>query len=853
MYRYIILIGFLLLTQSQFALAQIEYYVSPTGNDANTGLSSTSPFATLEHARDQIRGLASPTEVTVWLMDGDYYLNSTFELQSQDSGTSTNRIHYRALNKHQAKLHLTKRIQVSQLDTLTDPAIIARVNPAATGQIKTIDLSAFGVQNMATWPDYFSASNQQLFRLYGNDGSQLPLSRYPNDSMMTMRTVLQNEPGIFEYRDDRHKAWLEAINDGGVWLQGYWRVAWQYDAVKTASIDTLAETVTQAASVPLGIGDKYTRPSGNGQEPYIAINLLEEIDLPGEWSINFNTNKLYIWVPDGVTELEILDQDDPIFRLNDVSYVDIIDLTFDYSLGSAIIIQDGYDNLVAGCDISHCIEDAIRVLDGSSHDIVSNDIHDLGAGGIFLSGGDRATLTHANHTAVNNHIYEFGQVKVIYGAAIEIPGRTVQNNVGMYVAHNKIHGTPHVGILFCGNNNIFEYNEIYDICRVSNDMGAFYSWADWTSYGNIIRYNYVHDAHQAHGVYWDDGDSGDQAYNNIMQNIDVGVFMGGGHDNIARNNLVIDCEKAVHIDNRGVSRGYNLSNTTLVNRVLSVDYQNAPWSTQYPSIVSILDTAYEQELPVGSTTDCNVAINTPVVVDINASTATSWQVSLGTEFSDTDPSLASAGLAQIDSASGYSGEACIGVIPVDSIGLINDQFRTGVSPLPIEWLAFSATPLEETVALTWISASESNNKGFEVQHSLNATQWEVLGFVEGQGNSASPTTYTFTHESPITGANYYRLRQVDFDGQFSYSNIRQAVFHSNSPLNIYPNPASESLTLQFPAEEAHCTIQDLLGRTHFEATVSPNQEIDIEALESGLYILELKFDDKKMSKKFIKE
>ena len=73
------------------------------------------------------------------------------------------------------------------------------------------------------------------------------------------------------------------------------------------------------------------------------------------------------------------------------------------------------------------------------------------------------------------------------------------NNVGMYVAHNEIHGTPHVGIWYSGNNHLFEYNNIYDICRVSNDMGAFYSWNDWTSYGNVIRYNYIHDAEQAHG------------------------------------------------------------------------------------------------------------------------------------------------------------------------------------------------------------------------------------------------------------------------------------------------------------------------------------------------------------------
>ncbi len=672
----IMLFVYILQTQAAFAQSDLELYVSPTGDDLNSGLSTTAPFKTLERARDEIRTISTPGTVSVWLMDGDYFLNSSFELSSQDGGTASARISYKALNKHQAKLHLNKAIPVSSFAPLTDLALLARIDPAASWQIKTLDLAALGVQNMDTWPDYFPAANQDLFQIYTDLDGQLPLSRYPNDSMMTMHTVLQNDsPGIFKYRGDRHSRWMEAVNDG-LWFQGYWRVAWQYDAVRTASIDTLNRIVTQTTSVPGGIGDKYTRPAGNGMERYMAINLLEEIDREGEWAVNFNTNMLYIWLPATATEVSILDQNIPIFKLDDVDYVDIIDLEFDYGLGSAIQINGGYDNLVAGCEIKNFILDAVQVFDGSSHDIVSNDIHDLGAGGIYLSGGNRQTLSHAGHTAVNNHIYEFGKVKVIYAPAVQIPRKYDDNNVGMYVAHNKIHGTPHVGIEFCGNNHIFEYNEIYDICRVSNDMGAFYSWNDWTSYGSVFRYNYVHSSPQAHGMYFDDGDSGDEIHNNIFQGIDVGVFIGGGHDVNAHNNLSIDCEKTVHIDNRGVSRGYNLTNTGLVNRVLSVPYQSPPWSTQYPSIVDILEPDYPHDLPNGCQIDCNVGINTPTIVDINAATATDWGVSLGTNHSDAGISLDNASLAQIAAATSYAGYSCIGSIPYSQIGLIDDEYRT---------------------------------------------------------------------------------------------------------------------------------------------------------------------------------
>ncbi len=658
-----------------YAQEDITLYISPSGDDLNSGLSASSPFKTLERARDTLRTIASIGSATIWLMDGDYYLDSSFVLSNQDSGTSTDRITYRSLNKHKAKIHLNKLVPISAFEELSDPDLLSRIDPVAMGKIMTLDLAALGVQNMGTWPDYFPADNQELFRIYTELDGQLPLSRYPNDSMMTMQSVIQNEdPGIFYYKGDRHSRWLDAV-DEGLWFQGYWRVAWQYDAVRTESIDTTNKIVTQAASVPGGIGDKYTRPEGNGMEPYIAVNLLEEIDKEGEWSVNFNNDTLYIWLPATATEVSILDKNIPIFKLDDVEYVDIIDIAFDYGLGSAIQINGGKDNLVAGCEIKNFIDDAVQVFDGSNHTILSNDIHHLGAGGIYLSGGNRQTLIEAGHSAVNNHIYEFGQVKVIYAPAIQIPRKYSDNNVGMYVAHNKIHGTPHVGIEFCGNNHIFEYNEIYDICRVSNDMGAFYSWNDWTSYGSIFRYNYIHSSPQAHGMYFDDGDSGDEVHNNIFQGIDVGVFIGGGHDVNAHNNLSINCKKTVHIDNRGVDRGYNLSNTSMVNRVLSVPYQDPPWSTQYPTIVDILEPDYPHELPNGCQINCNVGVNTPTIVDIDEPTAIAWGVNLGTNYNDADTGLDYANLSQIAANTTYSGNTCIGNIPYTQIGLIDDEYR----------------------------------------------------------------------------------------------------------------------------------------------------------------------------------
>ena len=663
---------FLLLVVSFTNAQNVEYYISPTGSDSNIG-TFAAPFQSLEKARDEIRMANHPGHVTVWLMDGNYYRNTTFELTQEDSGTANAQITYAALNKHGAVLNFNKAIPVSDFSPITDPALIDRLTPEALGNVVQLDLGALGIQNIDTWPDKFSAEDQNLIRLYaGTD--LLPLSRYPNDSMMTMKEVFQNEPGIFEYRGNRHHRWLEAVNEG-LWLQGFWRVEWQYDGIRTYAIDTIARTVTQAVAVAGGIGSKYHRPQGNGLEHYIATNLLDEIDLPGEWSVNFNTQMLYIWIPNGVSEITILDNESPVFRMNDVSNVNIENIKFDYGLGSAIEMNDGHDNLIAGCEMSNFIKYVVEINNGFNHEVISNDMHHLGSGGISLSGGDRYTLTPANHRAVNNHIYEFAIIDIIYAGAISIPARGADNNVGMYVAHNKIHGTPHVGVEYGGNNNLFEYNEIYDFCRVSGDMGGFYTYNDPSGFGNVFRYNYVHDAPGlAHAFYLDGSDGGDMFHNNIAQNLDIGVFIQGGRDVTVHNNLMVDCDRGVLINSALTGIVGTPSYTNWLQPLLTVDYQNPPWS-DYVGITALLNGDFEG-YPAGCSIDCNVGINTPDFISIDAATAANWGVDLGTNYADPSTTLDNATLVEIAAACFYNGKSCIDLIPYDKIGLITDEYRT---------------------------------------------------------------------------------------------------------------------------------------------------------------------------------
>ena len=92
--------------------------------------------------------------------------------------------------------------------------------------------------------------------------------------------------------------------------------------------------------------------------------------------------------------------------------------------------------------------------------------------------------------------------------------------------------------------------------------------------------------------------------------------------------------------------------------------------------------------------------------------------------------------------------------------------------LPVELVEFKALIRNDGVSLMWKTASESNNMGFEIQRAnFNEINWETIGFKEGRGDSYELASYFFVDENPLYGMNYYRLRQLDYDGNFEYSAV----------------------------------------------------------------------------------
>ena len=134
------------------------------------------------------------------------------------------------------------------------------------------------------------------------------------------------------------------------------------------------------------------------------------------------------------------------------------------------------------------------------------------------------------------------------------------------------------------------------------------------------------------------------------------------------------------------------------------------------------------------------------------------------------------------------------------------------SPLPIELISFNAINNNGSVELDWKTVSETNNDFFEIQHSKNTKDWKQIGIIDGNGTTNELHNYSFIDKNPATGTNYYRLKQVDFDGKYSYSQIKSVNIKSTKSIEIYPNPSNGLVYINQIEEGSKIKLLDMNSR-----------------------------------------
>jgi hypothetical protein len=163
------------------------------------------------------------------------------------------------------------------------------------------------------------------------------------------------------------------------------------------------------------------------------------------------------------------------------------------------------------------------------------------------------------------------------------------------------------------------------------------------------------------------------------------------------------------------------------------------------------------------------------------------------------------------------------------------------SALPVKLLLFTARKEQNrTVSLNWSTAQEINNSHFELQRSADGRDYETIGTVRGNGTVSKVINYSYTDNAPKS-INYYRLKQVDFNGTSSYSAVQLVKMDENaSALQLYPVPANNELTIDYPDAIIMVRIYDITGKLQIEQASNNMQlTLDLESIRSGAYILEL--------------
>ena len=632
------------------ASAQTVFHVdAQRGQDTQDG-SAARPFASLKRAQTAIRELKTnqtfPEKGVTVEVSGTFVMpEETVSFEESDSGIGPNAPVIVRAAKAGALFLGGRRLPAEGFKPVSDAATLARLPEAVRGKVVAFDLKTIGVTRLAPLPDKFHGWREM--ELFSN-GKAMRLARWPNTGWAQIAKVIDRgvkpidratgewefgvRGGIFEYAEDAPARWDVSK---GIWMNGFWCHDWANETLRIGAIDKEKKQITSAAIHTYGIGNSSKWHTAKRR--YYVFNLLEELDMPGEWYVDREACLLYLYPTDsGLGDVVLTDQKKPLFRLNKVRYVRLDGLTFRYNTGLAVSVNGCEEVRLENLRVSDITLDGIHITGGRACGLNRCEVYGVGGTCVSVSGGDRKSLTACDHFVTNCRLHHSGRLQRTQGKCLNF------NGVGIRIAQNLIYDAPYIAVTYGGNENLFEYNEVHSAMMESGDGGGLYTGRNWCSQGNVIRHNYLHHFGQpgvdwqkarglnpdyeplkesvmVMGVYLDDCDSGDTICDNIFYRAGWAAFVGGGRYNTVRNNLFIECTSALHLDNRGLKRARPGEGTKdgwdLLAKLQAVKWQESPWKDRYPHLVNIMED--EPKLPLHNVFRENVAVNCKLFLNAN--------------------------------------------------------------------------------------------------------------------------------------------------------------------------------------------------------------------------------------------
>ena len=571
----------------------VEFYLSPNGCDGNTG-TMENPFQSLEKAKEAVRAQLKETpgkSVVVNVKGGLYSLETPVVFTSEDSGSEESPVVYKAVDGERPIF--TGSRELKDWKPLSNQKKLELLPADVKGRIYIADLNAAGICDFGDPTDIGKRPD-----LYC-DGQLQTLARWPNQGFTKAgqvkgKTALPptyaaqrgTVEGVFEYTSKTQDRWTK---ESDVRLGGYWYWDWSDEFQKVDKVDPNART--------LSLREPYHNYGYKDNLMYFGLNLFCEIDMPGEWYLDRTDGLLYWFPPVGVNPnqakvtLSVFNAPFMV-EMKNCSHLTFQGLTFHEGRGSAVLISNGENCRIVGCRIERFGKDGIHIEDGANHGISGCLLRTFGCGGIKIRGGDRKTLTPANHFAENTIVEHFSLFKRTYEPAVHLEG------CGIRINHNRFCFSSSSALRLEGNDFLIEYNEISHVVNESDDQGAIDMWYNPSYRGVVIRFNRWSDIsggtrHGAAGVRLDDMISGVFIYGNIFERCGTrdfgGVQIHGGKENRVENNLFYDCYAAVSFSSWGEKRWFQQLDSPAIQKKIyeDVDIRSGLYQNKYPELKNI--------------------------------------------------------------------------------------------------------------------------------------------------------------------------------------------------------------------------------------------------------------------------
>lgn len=537
----------------------IELHVAADARDGGSGTASA-PLNSLEAARiavDLTRRTQPDRPVTVIFRAGRYPVNKSVCFGRENGSSHGGPLVLRAAEEGTAVFSGLHSVDLHDLQELNDRQLADRIaDPDARSAVRTIDLSKLNAGKASGLARHgfhhpVPVAPVELFV----DGRRQHRARWPADRTLKVNqvTVAGRKRGVrrpfrrgprFSFSGDVPFSLKPSPE---IWLDGTLGLPWAWTYNRVTAMDPAQRTMRLAEPEWEGVSANH---SG-----FRFDNVLEALRHPGDYVLDARNSRLLLCTDEAMRSgdrpvaLSLLDE--PVLVLRDASHVRMEGLSFEGGRDGAIAIDGGNGCAVSRCRIRSFGRDGIAV-NGRDHTIEDCDLSDIGASGIVLDGGDEETLEPSGNLVARTQVRNWGYWQEVYAPAIDL------NGVGQTIRECRLHGGPHMAIQVKGNDHLIEANDIDDVTRCFEDMGAIYvnQGHEPLRQGLIIRHNRIggfgRSQNYSFGVYVDRGTAGIRVEKNLFDGRGThqpaetaAIKVNSGIDIHAERNVFLDCRRSL--------------------------------------------------------------------------------------------------------------------------------------------------------------------------------------------------------------------------------------------------------------------------------------------------------------------